>query len=60
MQQAPAYDIPEGFTGIVTGAYGVSGVVLAYRDGVALRGANGGLRKFKTAEAATAALSRPA
>lgn len=56
MNSTPAYNIPDEFTGMVTGSYGNTGILLAYRNGEVLRGKSGGLRKFKTAEAVKKAL----
>ena len=55
---APAYNIPEGFTGIVTNSYGDhSEILIVYVNGQALCGKSGGLRKFKSKEAAEKALA---
>lgn len=53
----PAYNIPAGFTGTVAGSYSGSDIVTAVVNGEVLRGAAGGLRKFKSVEAAEKAIT---
>lgn len=48
MNEAPAWNIPSNFTGVVYGSYQGKEIYLAYVNGKALLGKNGGLRKFRT------------
>jgi hypothetical protein len=59
MQQAPAHNIPDNFTGVVVGSYG-DGTVFGHVNGEVLRGPKGGLRKFKSVEAAAKAVAKAA